>query len=61
MVFIDSNTYIPQGTNFKLFCKEYYAIILDSSVVTYYTNFEHGIEHDVLIVLVEFASINRHS
>ena len=47
----------------QTFLEENYGIALDNlrRVVTYLLkNVEHGIEHDVLIVLMEFACI-RHS
>ena len=59
VVFIDMNTYVLNSTNFKTFLKENYAMALLGSCYLL-KNAEYRTEHDVLIVLMEFAYI-RHS
>ena len=63
VVFIDIKRYILiEGKNVKTFLKEKYAIALGSCYLftKLSKNIEHGIEHGVLIVLMDFVYI-RHS
>ena len=52
VVFIDLNTYILKGTNFKTFLKEYYAVALECWTIL---KVEHETEHDIFLVLMEFV------
>ena len=62
MAFIGMNTYIiTEGKNTKIFLKEGIMQLLLTVVTTYLLkNVDHGTEHDVLIMLMDFAYI-RHS
>ena len=49
---------LTEGATFKTFSEENLVVVLGSCyLLTYLKNVEHGIKHDVLIVLMEFAYI----